>query len=239
VSISTILKKSGQVVLDFVFPPRCVSCETENAWLCQNCLNQISYILGPICQQCGLPLPNEKVSICQSCDNKVLIAIDGIRAAAYFENTPIRQAIHSLKYYNHRAIVSILGQILAKTYHRYGLGADVLVPVPLHPLRWQERGYNQSELLAQALGNLVNVPVETQTLQRIRHTEAQTKLGAEARQKNVADAFACQLPKLARQNILLIDDVCTTGSTLDACAIALKQSGVRAVWGLTLARALT
>ena len=163
--------------------------------------------------------------------------IDGIRAAAYFEDNPIRSAIHDLKYHNHRAVVTILSEILADTYQRYNFCADVIVPVPLHHSRLKERGYNQSELLAKQLGKLLSLPVNNTTLQRIRRTESQVKLGAKERHKNVADAFVCSNKQLVNQKILLIDDVCTTGSTLDACAAALKQGGVISVWGLILAKA--
>lgn len=163
--------------------------------------------------------------------------IDGVRTTAYFEDNPIRSAIHDLKYNNHRAIAIILSEILADTYRRYNLHVEVLVPVPLHYSRIKERGYNQSELLANELGNILDLPVNNSTLQRIRKTKPQMTLGANERHKNVADAFVCNDKQLANQKILLIDDVCTTGSTLDACAAALKQAGVASVWGLTLAKA--
>ena len=131
----------------------------------------------------------------------------------------------------------ILSEILADAYHHYDLDADVLVPVPLHFSRVKERGYNQSELLANELGKLLGLPINNSTLQRIRKTKSQMRLGAEERHKNVIGAFACADKQLVNQKVLLIDDVCTTGSTLDACAAALKQAGVITVWGLTLAKA--
>ena len=161
--------------------------------------------------------------------------MDGIRVAAYFEN-PIRPAIHSLKYRNHQAVAAALGQVLSQTYRRYGLAADVLVPVPLHPSRLRQRGYNQSELLAREAGRCLGVPVNTRALQRTRQTRSQMTLGASERHQNVCNAFRCSL-ELSGQTVVLVDDVCTTGSTLDACAAALKEGNAAAVWGLTLARA--
>jgi ComF family protein len=174
---------------------------------------------------------------CRQCAHNPLQFIDGIRAAAYFEDNPIRPAIHFLKYRNHKAIAQILGQLLVNACQKYGVETDVVVPVPLHPTRLRERGYNQSELLANEVGALLNLPVDTHRLQRTRHTKSQMKLGATERHQNVADAFACQGQALLGRTVLLIDDVCTTGSTLDACACALKQHGVTSVWGVTLAKA--
>ncbi len=232
----TLFQKSTQALLDILFPPSCVSCKTTEGWLCQSCLNNISFISPPICERCGTPIATS-TSFCRQCNNNPLQHIDGIRAASRFKNNPIRPAIHFLKYSNHKAVASILGKILTDTYRRYDLTADVIVPVTLHPSRFRERGYNQSELLATQAGNLLDLFVNTTTLQRARKTKSQMELGADERHKNVANAFACCNQELSGQKVLLIDDVCTTGSTLDACANALKQSGAISVWGLTLARA--
>ena len=111
------------------------------------------------------------------------------------------------------------------------------MPVPLHPSRFKERGYNQSELLVKALASYLDLPIDTTSLQRVRVTKSQMTLGISERHQNVKHAFSCQSERLAGQQILLVDDVCTTGSTLDACAAALKSTGATSVWGLTLARA--
>jgi ComF family protein len=227
-------QKSGQLVLDLIYPPRCVNCASTEDWFCQDCLNKIVLIAPPVCQCCGTPSSGPQ---CKECAHNPLYAIDGIRSAAYFEDNPIRSAIHFLKYRDHKAVASTLGQILADAYDKYQLQADVIVPVPLHPSRYKERGYNQSELLVKALALNLALPIDTVTLQRIRITESQMTLGISERHQNVKQAFACGSDRLAGKRVLLIDDVCTTGSTLDACATALKESGVTLVWGLTLARA--
>lgn len=228
------LQKSGQVVLDLIYPPRCVNCASTEDWFCQDCLDQIVLIAPPVCQCCGTPMSGPQ---CKECAHNPIDAIDGIRSAAYFEDNPIRSAIHFLKYRDHKVVASVLGQMLADTYGKYQLQADVIVPVPLHSSRYKERGYNQSELLVKALALNLDLPIDTITLQRIRITESQMTLGISERHQNVKQAFACRDDRLAGKRVLLIDDVCTTGSTLDACATALKASGVISVWGLTLARA--
>ncbi len=232
--ILTLVQKSRQFLLDLMFPPRCVNCQTAGSWLCENCWNSLSFLNGTICERCGTPVSADQCSQCQS---NPLQFIDGIRSASYFEDNPIRPAIHFLKYRNHKAVAAILGQILVDSYQRYDLHADVIVPVPLHASRQRERGYNQCELLAHQVGVLLNLRVDAYTLQRVRPTKSQMQLTAMERHQNVVNAFSCRHNSLSGQTVLLIDDVCTTGSTLDACAGALKQSGVASVWGVTLAKA--
>jgi len=114
---------------------------------------------------------------------------------------------------------------------------EVLVPVPLHQKRLRERGYNQSRLLAQELGKLINLPVVNDCLIRQKHTPAQTRASTvDERRSNVVDAFVCHNHRLKDKRVLLIDDVATSGATLDACAAALKSAGAVSVWGLALAR---
>ncbi len=115
---------------------------------------------------------------------------------------------------------------------------DYLVPIPLHPQRERERGFNQSELLAREIGAKLSIPVSPHGLRRIRHTMPQVTLGAEERKRNVAGAFRCNSDALKGKSILLIDDVCTTGATMDAAAEAAWECGARHVWGLSLARAV-
>lgn len=235
--LGTLIQKSSQTLFDLLFPPNCVHCKAADSWLCSTCLANISFITTSVCERCGTPASNDTAPSCVQCRNHSLQYIDGIRAAAYFEDNPIRSAIHSLKYRNHRALALALSEILGDTYQRYDFYVDVIVPVPLHRSRVKERGYNQSELLANQLGSLLGLPVNSVTLQRTRKTKAQMTLGVEERYKNVAGAFVCCDQQLVKQKIILIDDVTTTGSTLDACAAALKRGGVTSVWGLTLAKA--
>ncbi|MFN8453613.1 MAG: ComF family protein [Anaerolineae bacterium] len=232
----SLLQKSTQSLLDLLFPPNCIVCKAPKQWLCESCYNQITFIVPPICLRCGTP-GSSQGSVCEQCRHNPLQFIGGIRSASYFEDNPIRPAIHFLKYRNHKAVVTVLAKILAQAYQRYGLEADVIVPVPLHPVRLRERGYNQSELLAHSLSQELGLSLDTKSLQRTRQTKSQMTLGSNERHHNVAGAFACRGTDLRGQKVLLIDDVCTTGSTLDSCAEALMQNGVASVWGLTLAKA--
>lgn len=234
--ILTLFQKFSQPLLDLLYPPVCLNCKNSDSWLCPDCLAKIALIHPPVCERCGSPTSEENQT-CEQCQDNVLQYIDAIRSAAHFENEPLRPAIHFLKYKNHKMVAAILAETLADACCRFELTGDVILPVPLHRTRYRERGYNQSELLARQLGALLDRPVNTMSLVRVRKTRSQVELRAGERHENVADAFACVDDDLAGQAVLLVDDVCTTGSTLDACAYALKQAGVAFVWGVTLARA--
>ena len=149
----------------------------------------------------------------------------------------MRQAIHQLKYSNLRALAVLLAQLLYDYLVSNPVLGEVLVPVPLHQKRLRERGYNQSSLLAQQLGKLTNLPVVDDYLIRQRHAPPQARTSTvEERRSNVANAFSCRDHRLQDKQVMLIDDVSTSGATLDACAGALKEAGATSVWGLVLAR---
>jgi len=220
-----------QSLLDLLFPPRCVVCRREDAdWFCAACRSKIKKILPPLCNRCGLPLHAQACSHCQ----RLPLRIDGIRAMAYFEGN-LRQAIHAFKYNHHPELARVLGKMLGDHLSAFPLPADAIAPVPLHKSRQDARGYNQSFLIAQALSLEHNLPCWEGALTRVRATRSQIELGAAERRANVEDAFQAD-ERVAGARVLLIDDVCTTGSTLDACSVALKLRGAKSVWGLALAR---
>jgi ComF family protein len=162
--------------------------------------------------------------------------INGVLLSFRFEGA-MREAIHKLKYGNLRALAAPLAGMLREYLIANPLDVDTMVPVPLHRKRLRERGYNQSQLLAQELGKLINVPVVTDVLVRLRHTPPQARTATvEERKRNIADSFACRDGRLRGQRVLLLDDVATSGTTLDACAAVLKANGASSVWGLVIAR---
>jgi len=148
----------------------------------------------------------------------------------------LRHAIHTFKYRRVAALADPLGDALARFWMQSPVLADVIVPVPLYPDRQRERGYNQAALLAHRLGRAAGLPVRPNALRRVRATAAQMSLNASDRKANVAGAFQCEDAAVRGAAVLLIDDVCTTGATLDACAVALMSAGAVVVRGLTLAR---
>jgi competence protein ComFC len=162
--------------------------------------------------------------------------IDGIRYPFRFDEV-VRKAIHELKYRDLKAISPCLAELLADYLMRNPLPGEALVSVPLHPRRLRERGYNQSGLLSRELGKRIGLPVIEDCLIRVKQAQPQVRaVDVEERRRNVADAFSCRDERVSGKQIILIDDVCTSGATLESCAAALKGSGAKSVWGLTLAR---
>ncbi len=160
--------------------------------------------------------------------------LSGARSAAHLSG-PLREAVHSLKYEGVRALAGTLGQIVYDCWEAEPWTVDVIVPVPLHPQRRRERGYNQSALLARELARHTSLPVVEGALLRVTPTQPQVGLNAAERVENVRGAFRCGGDDLSEQRVLLVDDVLTTGATLRACAQALLEGGAQGVWGLTLA----
>lgn len=189
--------------------------------------------MPPLCPKCGRP--QSSAILCSSCIGWQA-EIDGIRSPFRFDGA-IRQAIHQLKYGNLRALAELLAQWLNDYLVSNPVPGEVLVPVPLHHKRLRERGYNQSSLLSKELGKLTNLPVVDDCLIRQRYAAPQARTATvDERRSNVANAFLCRDRRLKNKQVLLIDDVSTSGSTLDACARALKEAGATTVWGLVLAR---
>jgi ComF family protein len=220
-------------LLNLIFPLRCAGCGQIGAAWCPVCNAQVQVIGADVCPHCGRPQPNRFP--CPQC-RRSPIEIDGIRSAVIFEG-PVRQAIHHLKYNGKIGLAEPLGSFLAERWRREPLPADMIVPVPLHQARLQERGYNQSMLLAEQLARASGLPVAEAALKRVKATMPQVTLNAVERKENVQDAFEARAELVQDKRILLVDDVCTTGATLEACSLALKQGGAKSVWALTLGRA--
>ena len=226
-------------VLDLFVPPRCVVCKQVGTWLCDRCVSQIPLFDAPICPQCGRPVGSAESGVARLCTvcRSAPLRVSPIRAAFLFEGA-IRDVIHALKYRGARDILKPLTGRLAESWHYHNMQSDVLVPVPLHAHREAKRGYNQAALVAKAIGRQVGVPVVANALLRVRDTDSQTRLNRDERKRNVDAAFACaECTPFVGRRITLVDDVATTGATLDACAAVLFACGAQSVNAFTLARA--
>ncbi|MFC2001640.1 ComF family protein [Chloroflexota bacterium] len=221
------------IALDFLFPRRCVGCGKEGDFICHSCRQSLSVIIPPICPRCGRPQSGG--ILCPGCVSWQA-NIDGIRSPFRFEGV-IRQAIHQLKYQNLRALAAPLARLLQDYLITSDIQTEIVVPVPLHQKRLRERGYNQSGLLARELGKLTSLPVVDDCLIRQLNTPPQARtLNVVERRSNIINAFTCCDHRLQNKQVLLIDDVSTSGATLDACAVAVKAAGAVSVWGLVMAR---
>ena len=225
---------SWRRIVDLFFPPRCGGCDSLGWLWCEACQASVCYLSPPTCVRCSKPGVHSDV--CADCRASPP-TIDSIRCMAVFDGR-IRRAIHTFKYRRVAALGEPLGDALARFWLQSPQPARLIVPVPLHPRRQRERGYNQAELLARRIARAAGLPVRPAALRRVRATAVQMTLTAAERQANVAGAFQGDAAVVRGADVLLIDDVCTTGATLDACATALKAAGAAAVYGLTLARPL-
>ncbi|HLY66419.1 MAG TPA: ComF family protein [Chloroflexota bacterium] len=213
------------------FPRKCVQCGSTGKWVCATCQAQVHWMQPPLCECCGREVGAG--NRCQDCARD-RPNIDGIRACSRFEGA-IREAVHRLKYNGQRALADPLAGYLAPLATSLP-DVDALVPLPLHPKRERQRGYNQASLLAASLGERLRLPVLPIAL-RTRDTESQVGKSRRERVANVRGAFACTAPEqVGGRRLLLVDDVCTTGSTLVACAEPLFRAKAESVWGLVVAR---
>ncbi|HEU4784165.1 MAG TPA: ComF family protein [Ktedonobacterales bacterium] len=232
-------------LLDVIFPPRCVVCQRVGAMVCAGCLSSMEPPEAPICVRCGQAIrvtTHSTSSLCADCANgRGPKHLDGIRVATVYTRA-VRPAVLALKFRGQRRVAKYLAPLMIAPFQSDIHTADMVIPVPLHASRRRERGYNQAELLARAFAASQALPVRTDVLVRERATEAQTHLSQAERRRNVAGAFALSTPTAAKiiagRRIVLVDDVTTTGSTLDAAAEPLRAAGATSVWGLALARPL-
>jgi ComF family protein len=227
-----LVKLTG-AALDFLFPQRCLGCGKEGNLVCHACQHHLTPITNPICPRCGRPQASS--IYCPSC---VVweSSIDCIRSPLRFEGLT-RQIIHQFKYKNLRSLAKPLAILLKDYLLKAPLPVEVVVPVPLHPRRLKERGYNQSELLAKEVARLMNLPHINDELRRTKYIlpQVRTRSAAE-RHTNVKDAFSCPTFSKPGKAVLLVDDVATSGATLNSCANALKLAGTGPIYGLVLAR---
>jgi ComF family protein len=215
--------------------PECLACERAlhrplDGAVCPACWGSIASVTPPWCARCGEPLPHAQVDVCTRCARQPPSFLSA-RSAGRYEGV-LRDVVHAFKYGRRRALSRPLGRRLRTAGALILEDADAVVPVPLHPWRRLQRGFNQADDLARELG----LPV-WRGLARTRHGPPQAALPAARRRANVRAAFRVRSPRLPYRHIVLVDDVMTTGETLEACSRALLEAGVESVRALTVARA--
>jgi ComF family protein len=236
----SFIATASRVLLDTLLPPQCLGCnavvDTPGA-LCASCFGRVTFITRPHCETCGVPLENPVVEdvICGAC-LRDRPSYDRARAAFVYDGDS-KALVLRLKHGDRTDTAAHLAKWLARAGADLVHACGLIAPVPLHRWRLLMRAYNQSALLANALGRLTAKPVVPDALKRCKPTPSQGGLDRGARRRNVARAFTVQRPqRVAGKRVLLIDDVLTTGATVDACARTLRAAGAAAVDVLVLAR---
>lgn len=230
--LQSLAGQTGLAVLDALYPLECAGCGGGGKVICDSCAKALPWLVPPYCVVCAAYSEAER---CQACANSVR-EFDGVRAPFRYEGS-VRQAILALKYGGIKSAAAQLGDMLADYLEANPLPGDTLVPIPMHASRRKERGYNQAELLARRVAQRRGISYGPDVLRRTRRVDPQAGMtSAAGRTENVADSVAVSGDSdLHGQRIILVDDVATTGSTLDTSAAALKAAGAESVWCLTLA----
>jgi len=240
------LKSLVDIFLNLVYPDICKICGRMRAtkaqsYVCDECRKDIKPIKPPVCGLCGRHFEGEITVefVCEDCRNRK-IYYDRARSAVKYDGSVVK-ALHAYKYNNAMWFEPFLAQMLIKKAKEEINGGDwdCIVPVPLHFVRKNERGFNQAERLSERLSDALKIPVNTRILKRVKYTETQTALERHKRSENVKNAFALRDNKLNIKGlrIILIDDVMTTGATVNECAKTLRKGGASSIFVLTLARA--
>lgn len=223
-------------ILDLIYPEKCPFCGTlvsrEEEGICEACKSKLPYIGEPRCMMCGKPISSETEEFCYDC-KKTRHIFDGGRNL-WIHKESVRQAVYSFKYHDRKCYGKIFGREMAKKMSTYlnTIGAEALVPIPLHKKRYRDRGYNQAQVLASEIGRQINLPVED-ILIRTKETNPQKMLSDIQRRKNIEGAFALK-GECTYRTVVLVDDIYTTGSTLDEAAKVLKKAGASKVFFLTI-----
>lgn len=220
-----------QGALDLLFPSKCAGCGRAGELLCRTCLGDATRLDSRVCRHCATP--TGRGTLCGACA-AVPPALYRLIAAFTYDGA-IRRAIHSFKYQDIRALAPVLADALASDPRLGRLEADALVPVPLHERRLRERGYNQAELLARELGTRMGLPMRTDLVRRVG--DGPSQLDAADRRANVERAFEAE-GEARGMHLMLVDDVATTGSTLNACAHVLLKAGAGRVGAIVVAKDL-
>jgi len=232
----SILKQTLNFFQDLLFPISCLGCGKEKTWLCDSCLKKIPYRDFLNCPGC------KKISysgaFCPSCQKNYHLS--GLWTAGEYKEGLLKNAIHTFKYQGVKSLALPLGNYLSSFLKKYLHGKDwIIIPIPLHRFRQNWRGFNQAEELAKVVGKNLNLPVYNDILFRKKNTKDQTKLTERQRAKNIKNAFALRQKKdidIEGKNIILLDDVATSLSTLEEAAKMLYSAKVKEIWGLVLAR---
>lgn len=222
------VKKISEIAKDVVFPKSCPMCDEvmeRGRLICKKCEPKLVYIDEPKCKKCGKQIESEETEYCADCRKAHHYYKRGIAAFQY--NDMVSHSIYRFKYHNRRTYAEFYGSAIAERYREEIVrwDADVIIPVPIHERKMIKRGYNQAELIAKELGKNLGIKVDGRILKRVVNTRPQKEMSRNERKKNTEKAFKISNSVVKYRKIILVDDIYTTGSTVDACSKALLAAG--------------
>ena len=232
-------------LLNYFLPPFCLVCgvrisDEKNSFVCSDCFRAITLIGHPSCIRCGKPFLTAEGDdhVCGKCLH-MRSNINSVKALGTYDGT-LRSLVHLIKYKQKFAAIAVVGHLLDchTRWNDYVAAHDIIVPVPLHKRRLKERGFNQAVLWGNIVGKKFHIPVAVNAVLRTRWTAPQVSLRGRERTNNVRNAFSVNTPSLLNNaSVLLVDDVYTTGATMNECARMVKKAGASRIDGLVIARA--
>jgi ComF family protein len=233
--------KAWEAVINGLYPPACPICGKPAPYVagvrtrvCPSCQLKLSFIKDPVCLKCGKELKDDENEYCYDCKKREHAYTQGAAVFAY--NDGIKQSIYRFKYKNRREYATFYAEEIYKSKKHLirTWNPDVIIPVPLHRLKLRKRGYNQAQLIAEELGKLLKIPVDHTYLIRKNNTKPLKELSDTDRMKNLQNAFQIVKNGVDYRKIMLIDDIYTTGSTVDECARMLFEAGAQKVYFICL-----
>ncbi len=220
-------------MLEILYPGRCAICdeieETGNG-ICPSCKNKVHVVGEPACKKCGKPLVDEREEFCVDCGKKQHVYTQG--KAVFVYEGGIRNSMYRFKYGNKREYAEFYANAAAEKYGVWlkKIKAEVLIPVPMYSRKKRLRGYNQAEVFARALGRKTGILVKEHFIKRVRNTTPQKELNESQRHSNLKNAFKLTTDIVKYKKVVLVDDIYTTGSTMDEISKILKESGVENIY---------
>jgi ComF family protein len=228
------IKKAISEGVKFIFPPACPICgeilENREVKVCTECVRRLHFVGKPCCLQCGKEIDDGEAEYCDACREKPRSYIKGYPAVVYDDE--INPCMMAFKYSGKRGYADFLASLIVRRHGQeiIALNPDVLLPVPIHKARLKKRGYNQAELLAKSLSKYLEIPYDSNLLIRQKNTRALKTMDGSEREQNLKNAFNSVSKSVEYRRVLLVDDIYTTGATIEGCTHILKGLGLQEVF---------
>lgn len=222
-------------LIELLYPRTCPFCGKVNrSGICEECKEKLPYIREPRCKKCGKPVRGDTEEYCHDCRKRPHNYEQG--RSLWLHQTPVMESIYQFKYDHKKVYAEAYAKEMVRCFEALirEWNIDLIVPVPLHKKRRRKRGYNQAELIAGKLGEMLAIPVDSELLVRVKNTKPQKQLNDRERHRNLKHAFQVTKRSVCAENILLIDDIYTTGNTIDYAAEMLKQESAAHIYFLTI-----